>query len=184
MPREGRLGHRLILPAVILLMTLAGCVDSKDPVFGPDSRVLPLPSPAKFEAYERARPTDPWISRGRTVFVADQNLVVREVDDAGASRSSTYTFHPLGPQRFLVQADFGNLYAYGVLETRQGEAILFLLNCEKIDQQAFRAAGGTVVSGQPPGDRCSLDNVSDPVKLLRSIAAHPVGVEQRYVPVQ
>ena len=186
MPQKRRLAHWLILPTVILLTILGGCIQSKDPVFGPDSRVLPFPSPAKFEAYERTRPTDPWTPRGRTTLIADQSLVVREVDDAGKSRStSTYTFHRLGPQRFIAQASFGAYYGYGLLEIREGEAILFMLNCERVDQQAFGAAGGTVDSGQlPPGQRCSLDNVSDPVKLLSSIAAHPVGVEQKYVPVR
>jgi hypothetical protein len=67
----------------------------------------------------------------------------------------------------------------------EGEGHLFMLNCERIDQQAFRAAGGTVLAEQsPPGGTCSLDNVSDPVKLLSSIAARPVGVEQRLVPVR
>jgi hypothetical protein len=71
-----------------------------------------------------------------------------------------------------------------LLEIGQGEGHLFMLDCWRIDRQAFLAAGGTVRTGLPPGDRCVLDKVADPVALLRSIATQPVGAEQRYVPVR
>jgi hypothetical protein len=172
------------LPAVLVAMTLAGCMESTESVFGPDTRVLPFSSPLKVDGYQRMLPTDPWQPAGRATLVADQALVVREVDEAGATRATSYTFHALGPQRFIVQANFGNSYGYGLLEIDQGEGHLFMLDCWRIDRQAFLAAGGTVRTGLPPGDMCVLDKVADPVALLRSIATQPVGAEQRYVPVR
>jgi hypothetical protein len=81
------------LPAVLVAMTLAGCMESTEPVFGPDTRVLPFSSPLKVDGYQRMLPTDPWQPAGRATLVADQALVVREVDEAGATRATSYTFH-------------------------------------------------------------------------------------------
>ena len=109
---------------------------------------------------------------------------MRELDEAGAARSITYTFHPLGLQRFIVQANFGDAYGYGLLEIGQGEGHLFMLDCWRIDRQGFLAAGGTVETGLPPGDMCVLDKVADPAAVLRAIAERPAGAELRYVPVR
>jgi hypothetical protein len=157
---------------------------STNPLFGPDTRVLPFASPLKVEGYQRTLATDPWKHAGRATLIADQEKVVREVDENGVTRPTTYTFHALGPERFIVQADFGNTYGYGPLEIGQGEGHLFMLDCWRIERRAFLAAGGTVETGLPPGDMCVLDKVADPAAMLRSIAAHPVGGEQRYVPVR
>ena len=172
------------LSAVIVAAMLAGCMKSTDPVFGPDTRVLPFSAPLKVDGYQRTLPTDPWKPAGRATLVADQALVVRELDEAGAARSITYTFHPLGPQRFIVQANFGDAYGYGLLEIGQGEGHLFMLDCWRIDRQGFLAAGGTVETGLPPGDMCVLDKVADPAAVLRAIAERPAGAELRYVPVR
>jgi hypothetical protein len=68
--------HVSVLPALVLAVTLGGCVQSEKPVFGPESRVLPFALPATFEVYNRMRPDDPWVARGRRL-VADDNRVVR-----------------------------------------------------------------------------------------------------------
>jgi hypothetical protein len=162
-------------------LALAGCVTSKAPLLSNDSRVLPFLPGTAFEVYEREKPADAWKKNEKpTRFTADASLVVRELDDAGKPKDDTYTFHPLGPQRFLVQARFkdGASYAYGVLEVRNGEGIATGLNCKAIDRAAFRRSGGTVKD-----DYCDLGSAPDPLALLRRIAANPAGPQVRYVPV-
>src|SRR5262245_14782776 len=162
MPHQRYSGLCPILPAIVAATTLAGCMKSTEPVFGPDTRVLPFTSPLKIEGYQPTLPTDPWKPAGRATLVADHEKVAREVDESGVTRPTTYTFHALGPQRFIVQANFGNTYGYGLLEIGQGEGHLFMLDCWRIDRRAFLAAGGTVETGLPPGQMCVLDNVKEP----------------------
>jgi hypothetical protein len=90
-----------------------------------------------------------------------------------------------GQRRFLVQSNFGTHYAYGVLEIRNGEGLLKSMVCAKIDRKAFGAAGGTVVTREgSPDSECQLDSASKPLDLLKSVAAHASGFEQRYVPAR
>jgi hypothetical protein len=126
----------------VISLSLTACIVSKDPLLGPDSRVLPFLPPMKFEVYERASARDPWQKRTDVTLAADQRLVVS--NERGGPGSESYTFHSLGPQRFLVQAFMRDNYAYGVLEVRNGEGILSMMACENVDQGAFRSAGGTV----------------------------------------
>ena len=173
-----------LLRCLVLLLgvALAGCVTSKAPLLGADSRVMPFTSGATFDTYEREDASAPWKkSDARSVFTADQSLVVREFDEAGQPKDEAiYTFHPLGPERFLVQARFkpSEAYAYGVLEIRGGEGVVTGLNCKSIDQAAFRQGGGTIAN-----DFCALDSAPDPLALLRKLGAAPAGVQVRYVPV-
>ena len=65
------------LPLRVLVLTLglavAGCVTSKTPLLGPDSRALPFPPGSKFETYERDDAREPWKKNDTlTVFTADQ----------------------------------------------------------------------------------------------------------------
>lgn len=167
---------------LLLGLALAGCVTSKAPLLGADSRVSPFRSGAAFDVYERDDPGAPWKkSSARASFAADESKVFRELNEAGKPKDEAiYTFHPLGPERFLVQARFkpDEAYAYGVLDVRNHEGIVTGLNCKAIDQAAFRRGGGKVVA-----DFCELDAASDPLALLRKLAANPAGVQVRYVPV-
>jgi hypothetical protein len=104
---------------------------------------------------EQAR--DPWLKITDISLVADQRLVVRN-DGPGES----YTFHPLGLQRFLVQALMKEYYAYGVLEIRNGEGFLSMMLCDNINQRAFKAAGGTINQGLPvTWVTCELDSAAN-----------------------
>jgi hypothetical protein len=175
------------LPLRVLALTLglavAGCVTSKTPVLGPDSRVLPFLPGAKFETYERDYARDPWKKNDTlTVFTADQSLTIRELDEAGKPKNpDTTTIHPLGPGRFLVQTHYVNQghYAYGALDIRNGEGVITGFGCKAIDQAAFRRNGGKVVE-----EACELDAAPDPLAILRELAAKPAGPQMRYVPVQ
>jgi hypothetical protein len=165
-----------------LALSVAGCVTSKTPLFGPDSRVLPFLPGAKFETYERDDARAPWKKNDTlTIFTADPSLTIRELDEAGKARNEdTITVHPLGPGRFLVQNHFVNdgHYAYGVLEIRNGEGLVTGFGCKAIDQTLFRRDGGKVVK-----DICELDGAPNPLAMLRRLAAKPAGPQMRYVPV-
>jgi hypothetical protein len=171
----------------ILVVTLglfvAGCVTSKTPVLGPDSRVLPFLPGSKFETYERDDARAAWKKNDAlTVFTADQSLTIQELDEAGKPKNpDTTTIHPLEPRRFLVQTHFVNdgHYGYGVLDIRNGEGVITGFGCKVIDQAAFRRQGGKVVK-----DACELDGAPDPLAILRKLAAKPAGPQMRYVPVQ
>jgi hypothetical protein len=169
--------------ALLLGVMLAGCVTSKAPLLSSDSRVLPFIPGTAFETYERDDDRAPWKkNEKRSIFTADSSLVVRELNEDGSPKDEAiYTFHPLGGERFLVQARFkpSEDYAYGVLEVRNGEGMVTGLNCKAIDQAAFRRDGGKVVA-----DFCELDSAPDPLALLRKLGANPLGVRIRYVPVK
>ena len=175
------------LPLRVLALTLglavAGCVTSKTPILGPDSRVLPFLPGSKFETYERDDPREPWKKNDSlTIFTADQSLTIRELDEAGKPKNQeTTTLHALGSGRFLVQTYFANdrHYAYGVLDIRNGEGVATGFACKAIDQATFRRDGGKIVK-----DACELDAAPDPLAILRELAAKPAGPQVRYVPVQ
>ena len=174
------------LPRILVLalgLAAAGCVTSKTPLLGPDSRVLPFLPGTKFETYERDDARAPWKKNDNlTVLTADQSLTIRELDEAGKPKNpDTTTIHPLGPGRFLVQAHFVNdgHYGYGVLDIRNGEGVITGFGCKVIDQAAFRRQGGKIVK-----DVCELDGAPDPLAIVRKLAAKPAGPQMRYVPVQ
>ena len=93
-----------------------------------------------FEVYERKAEHDAWTRKENINLVADKQLEVR--DDRHPNEPGL-TFHPLGPGRVLVQANFHSHYGYGVLEVHNREGILKSLDCANIDQKPFLAAGGT-----------------------------------------
>jgi hypothetical protein len=176
----------LILP---LALSLSGCIGSTQPLMGRDTRALPFPSGTKFELYDRDDPSKPWAIRDRIQFVADNELVVGEADGSGQrTEGSAITFHPLAPQRFLAQMRLdhhGDGYRYGLLEITNGEGILNYFHCSEIDQQAFRAKGGTV-RPEPRFDIqvCSLDGAPNGLELVQSVINQPPRRQTRYVPVQ
>jgi hypothetical protein len=163
-------------------LALTACLSSDKPLIDPDSRVLPFTPPITLEVYDRKNPSEPWQKqRDPVTLFADNQLLVRVKDDASGD---SYVFYPLEPRRFLVEARMGSSgrLAYGVLDVRNGEGLLHHMECESIDQAAFKTAG-VIVSGVSYKD-CGLDKVSNPLVLLKSLAANPSGSQQRYVPVR
>jgi hypothetical protein len=161
---------------------LAACLNSDKSLIDADSRVLPFTPPITIEVYERKNSSEPWQKQQKPItLVADNQLVVQVKEEASGD---TYAFYPLEPRRFIVEGRMksNGRYAYGVLEIRNGEGLLHHLECEGIDQAAFKAAGG-VVTGQSFIE-CGLDKVSNPLAFLKALAANPTGSQQRYVPVR
>jgi hypothetical protein len=176
-------GNMRVSLACVALPLLCSCVTSKDPILGPDSRVLPFASPMKFQLYERGNAREPWVKRTDVTLVADNDLSVRHE----GSPNEIYTFHPLSFGRFLIQSNsLKDRYTYTVLEVRNGEGIVSLMACDRIDQNAFKAAGGRVISNpqQKPDPECQLDKAQKPLELLAQLASRPVGPEYRYVPIR
>lgn len=178
----------------VLVLTLslfaAGCVTSRSPVLGPDTRVLPFLPGTQFETYERDEARAPWKkNEALSTFTADRSLEITELDDGGKPKNSdTTTIHPLSPGRFLVQTLFTHTgrFAYGVLEIRNGEGVVTGFGCKVIDQAAFRRDGGTIVKDDgkiAKDNNCSLDTASNPLAILRKLAAKPAGPQMRYIPV-
>ncbi len=173
---------RSLALSLALAALAGGCVVSKTPLFGPETRALPFASGTEFQIYEQEQSGGPWKKGEKTfVLVADAEKVIREADDSGkAKQGEEYTLHPLGPNRFLVQAKYNpERYAYGVLEIRRGEGIVTAIQCKNIDQKAFKAAGGTVTK-----DDCALDGISNAAGFLKRLAARPLGSKLKYVPVR
>lgn len=155
---------------LLIAGALASCVSSTNPAFGPDTRVLPFASPAKFELYERSDSRGSWTKKGTISFVADANLVVRE----SSQQRWTYTFHAFEPRRFVIQFRPGDEapFSYGLLEIRNGEAFAKFVGCENVDQTAFRAKGGLINRAEKgdffsPTSRCLIDNISDRLAILK-----------------
>jgi hypothetical protein len=163
-------------------LALTACLNSDKSLIDADSRVLPFTPPITIEVYDRKNPSEPWRKQDKPVtLVADNQLIVRQKDEASGD---TYAFYPLEPRRFLVEGRMNSngRFAYGVLEIRNGEGLLHHLECESIDQAAFKKAGGAV-TGQS-FEECKLDKLSNPLAFLKALAANPTGSQQRYVPVR
>jgi len=177
------LEQSLSLVAVVLCsLALAACLGSDKSLIDVDSRVLPFTPPITLEVYDRRNSSEPWQKQDKPVtLIADNQRLVRLQDETSGD---TFAFYPLEPRRFLVEAwmKSAGRFAYGILDVRNGEGLLHHMACETIDQTAFKNAGGTVTGID--FKECMLDKVSDPLALLKSLAASPAGSQQRYVPVR
>jgi hypothetical protein len=175
---------RIVRTLVLVLagaLLAGGCVISRAPLLGSANRVVPFESGTRFRIYERDSATAPWKRDEKdVVLVADTNKVVRESDDSRKEDADEYTFHPLGPNRYLVQARFGAArYAYGALEIRGGEGYVVAFQCKKIDAATLRGAG-VVVSTED----CLLEGAPDAVGFLKQLAVRPGEALIKYVPVK
>jgi hypothetical protein len=173
---------RPVALAFAIASLAGGCVISNEPVFGPETRVVPFPSGTRFEVFQREAATGPWKRDDKDiVLVAGGDKVVREADASGKpDNKESYTFHPLGKNRYLAQGDFGNgRFAYGVLEVRGGEGLVAAFQCKSIDPGLLQHAGVKVTA-----DDCVLDGTFDRAAFLKQLAARPAMALIKYVPVK
>ena len=171
----------LRLAAITLTLVSGGCVISSKPLLGPDARVVPFPARIAVQAFERESATAPWKPDNEEVeLVADANKIVREADATGKPDDDEYTFHEIGPNRFLTQARFGpNRYAYGLLEIRDGEGYMTAFQCKAIDPVIVQRAGVKMAA-----DDCSLDGATDALGFLKELATRPGDPRIKYSPVK
>src|SRR5262245_57467999 len=167
---------------ILLIGGLAGCVDTNKPLFGPETRVVPFRSGTQFQVYARNHSGQPWRDQGKIKsFRADTDNIIRPVDEMGkTSDEEQYTLHRIGPDYFILQFERGGAFAYGVVEYRNSEAIVTMLDCKELDHRVFISLGGRV---SPDGERCSLDGVQDPIGVLKGLALLANRNQERYVPV-
>jgi hypothetical protein len=173
---------RPIALAIGIASLAGGCVISKEPVFGPETRAVPFASGTRFQVFQRETATGPWKRDDReVVLVAGHDKVVREADASGQpDNDESYTFHPLGKNRFLAQGDFGNgRFAYGVLEIRGSEGLVAAFQCKSIDPALLQRAGVKVMA-----DDCVLNGTSDQAAFLKQLAARPLVALIKYAPVK
>jgi hypothetical protein len=178
------LRHLPLLAVLATSLAVSACMGSNTPLLGADSRVLPFLSPATFDVYERGKPDEPWTKQNeRQTLTADRDLIVSN----DTLPNDRITFHPFGPQRYLVQYEMQKAerirYRYAVLDVANGEGLFHMTMCETLDQNAFKAAGGSIIPDQYD-PICNLDTAKNPLELLRTFAANPVGSQFRYVPVR
>lgn len=181
-----RHAQRCIVALSILTTSFAleACVTSREALLGLDTRVLPFSTGTTFEVYWRQEARDSWKQSNDAILVADDDLGVRD-ENLLDPKLGSFSFHPNGDRKFLVQARFEDHYAYAALEIRNGEGLLDIMDCDKIDQDRFQNAGGRVgVVGWVK--ECKLDTASNikPLELLRSIVATTSGPINRYVPIR
>jgi hypothetical protein len=167
--------------AIALALVSGGCVISSTPLLAPDARVVPFPARIAVQAHERESATAPWKPNGEEVeLVADADKIVREADATGKPDDDEYTFHKVGPNRFLTQARFGpNRYAYGLLEIQDGQGYLTAFQCKAIDPAILQRAGVKMAA-----DDCSLDSSSDALGFLKELGARPGDPRIKYTPVK
>ena len=172
---------RTIVLVLACALLVSGCVISRTPLLGSSDRAVPFASGTRFQIHERESTKAPWKRDEKdVVLVADASKVVRESDTSRKEDADEYTFHPLGSDRYLVQARFGAArYAYGALEIRRGEGHVYAFQCKKLDAAMLQRAGVRISA-----DDCVLDGAADPIGFLKQLAARPGDVLIKYVPVK
>jgi len=166
-----------VLWAILTVPFLCSCVTSKEPILGPDTRVLPWIIPKKFQIFDKNGANAPWTKGQEVTLVPDLNdLTIRVGNDV-------FSLHPIGFRRFLAQTFVKDHYVYGIVEIRDGEGIVSLMNCESFDRNLILAAGATIEKRFIL--ECSLDKANNPLNSLFQLASRAKGgMEQRYVPVK
>lgn len=174
---------RVFRTLVLLMATfVGGCVVSKAPLPGLGERALPFASGTRIEIFERADAKSAWTpgEEKSVTLVAGADRIYRAVNEAGKTEDDAITFHVLGPNRYLVQAQFGKVrFGFAVLQIRDGEGLVSPLACKQIDPAILMKAGMKIVA-----DDCWLEETADPAAFLKQIAERPGAPLVKYVPVK
>jgi hypothetical protein len=173
-----------IFRAVVLLTAAfaGGCVVSKAPLAGLGEPVMPFASGTRLEIFERADAKAPW-KQGEeksVTLVAGADRIYRAVNEAGKAEDDAITFHTLGTDRYIVQAQFSaERFGFAVLQVQGGEGLVSTIQCKEIDPEIVKKAGMKMVA-----DDCWLEDTADPVAFLKQIAGRPGVPLVKYVPVK
>ena len=173
-----------IFRAFVLLMAAfaGGCVVSKAPLMGLGERTMPFASGTRLEIFERVDAKAAWKPGGEksVSLVAGPDRIYRALNESGKTEDDAISFHALGPDRFLVQAQFSKeRYGFAVLQVQGGEGLVSPLACKSIDPAIVKKAGLKMVA-----DDCWLEDTADPVGFLKQIAERPGVPLVKYVPVK
>lgn len=173
---------RFPLLAVLLAALAGGCVVSKTPLNGLGERAAPFGEKTTLAIFERADGKSAWKpSEQKSVTLAGSaDKVFHSLDEKGKAEDGSFTFHVLGPDRYLVEARFSeNRYGYAVLQVQNGEGLVSPLACKAIEAETVRKAGMKMVA-----DDCWLEDAKDPAGFLKAVAADAPAPTVRYVPVK
>jgi hypothetical protein len=173
---------RFPLLAMVLAALAGGCVVSKTPLNGLGERAAPFGEQTTLEIFERADSKSAWkpSEQKSVTLVGSADKVFRSLDEKGKTEDGNFTFHPLAPGRFLVQARFSeNRYGYAVLQLQNGEGLVSPLVCKTLNADVVKKAGMKMVA-----DDCWLEDTKDPAGFLKSIAANASPATVKYVPVK
>jgi len=174
--------RRFPLLAIVLAAVAGGCVVSKAPVSGLGERAAPFGERTTLTIFERADGKAAWkqSEQKMVTLVGGSNKIFHSLDEKGKSEDGNFTFHALGPDRYLVQARFSDQrYGFAVLQIRNGEGLVSPLLCKTIDGEAVKKAGMRMVA-----DDCWLEDAKDPAGFLKTIAAAAPEPTVKYVPVK
>jgi hypothetical protein len=174
--------RRFPLLAVLLAGFVGGCVVSKTPLNALGERATPLGAKTTLAIFDRADANSTWkpAEQKTVTLVAGPDRIFRSLDENGKTEDGDFTFHALGPDRYLVQARFSaDRYGYAVLQVQKGEGLVSPLTCKAIDPETLKKAGMKTVA-----DDCWLEETKDPAAFLKAIAANPPVPTVKYVPVK
>jgi len=174
--------RRFPLLAIVLAAFTGGCVVSKTPLNGLGDRAAPFGERATLSIFERTNSKSAWkqAEQKAVTLVGGADKVFRSLDEKGKAEEGTFTFHALGPDRYLVQARFSEQrYGFALLQIRNGEGLVSPLACKTIDADVVKKAGMKNVA-----DDCWLEDTKDPAGFLKSISAKAPEPTVKYVPVK
>lgn len=131
-----------------------------------DTRALPFVPGTRFEVFKRANECAPWVHDSVVTLNVDTALVARDPTKSNES----YSFHPIGGNRYLIEAKIQDGYAYGSLAVQNGEHYISHSQCDRIDQSAFEKGGG-IIDKASRDHFCNIKTARQPFELLRAISA-------------
>lgn len=170
------------LVALVLAASASGCVVSNTPVRGLGERAAPIASGTTVAIFERADAASPWKpgEQKTMTLVAGDDRVYRSVGKDGKPEDDGIVFYSLGPDRYLVEAQFSKArYGFAVLRVSGGEAFVSPLACKSVADDMLKKSGMKMVA-----DDCWLEDTKDPAEFLKSIAARAPEPTVKYVPVK
>lgn len=153
-----------LLAATCLL--LAGCFQSDEPKFPLASAAAALGEGGRYALYERD--PDGRYQRQEVVVIKRRGDGAYDfIDEKGEAQM--VSFHALGGDLFVGQAQADKDqpgYRYAVLRASDGEALVYVPQCDDQDKAAL-VASGVEVNGQL---ECILDRVGDTTALFKQLA--------------
>ncbi len=173
---------RFPLLAVILAALAGGCIVSKTALNGLGERAAPFGERTTLTIFERPDAKGSWkqSEQKAVTLVGGPDKIFHSLDEKGKAEDGNFTFHPIGADRYLVQARFNaDRYGYAVLQIRNGEGLVSPLTCKATDGEVVKKAGMKMVA-----DDCWLEDTKDPSGFLKSIAAAAPQPTIKYVPVK
>jgi hypothetical protein len=157
--------HRSLPFLTAICLTVAGCLQSEQPKFPLTDAAAPLGEGGRYALYERG-PDNRYERQEGLVIKHRGDHAYDFVDEKGETQ--TVSFHPLGGGLFIAQAKAEKDqpgYGYAMLRMTDGEALVYVPQCDAQDKAVLTTAG-VEVNGQL---ECVLDKVGDAPALFKRL---------------